>query len=70
MDWIESFRDYQREYRTHALERMVERNINFTDLDEAITNLEVIETYPDDSPYPSCLALGYTKKRKPIHFVF
>ena len=70
MNWIECFRNYQRVYRTHALEWMVARNINFTDLDHAFDNLEVIETYPDDSPYSSCLAIGYTKKRKPIHIVF
>ena len=63
MEWIECFRNYKRAYRAHALERMVVRDITFTDLDEAFNNLAVIETYPQDIPYPSCLALGFSKKK-------
>lgn len=70
MDWLTCFRTYSREYRTHALERMVKRNIDFFDVDEVVFYLEIVEEYPDDSPYPSCLALGYNKSRRPIHIVF
>jgi len=30
---------------------------------------EVIETYPDDKPYPSVLILGRTTLGRPLHFV-
>jgi hypothetical protein len=32
--------------------------------------MEIIEEYPEDKPYPSCLILGFTKANKPIHMVF
>ncbi|MBM4121748.1 MAG: DUF4258 domain-containing protein [Nitrospira sp.] len=30
---------------------------------------EIIETYPEDSPYPSCLILGRTVTERPLHIV-
>lgn len=30
---------------------------------------EIIETYPDDTPYPSCLVLGRTEANRPLHVV-
>ena len=35
----------------------------------ALTNGEIIEQYPADFPYPSCLVLGYTKEGKALHIV-
>lgn len=70
MQWLESFRNFKREIRTHAVERMVSRNIDFIDFDEASDNLRVIEEYLDDFPYPSCLCMGFTSKKRPIHIVF
>jgi hypothetical protein len=40
---------------------MVERNITATDVREVLANGEVIETYPDDTPYPSQLVLGWRR---------
>ena len=34
------------------------------------TQLELVEEYPDTSPYPSCLVLGFTDKKRPLHIVF
>ena len=31
---------------------------------------EIIEDYPTDSPYPSCLVLGTSADGKPIHTVW
>jgi hypothetical protein len=36
---------------------------------EAILNGKVIEDYPEDEPYPSCLIYGKTKKERPMHIV-
>jgi hypothetical protein len=47
---------------------MHERNIEIDDLINAIINGEIIEEYPDDYPFPSCLILGYVYGR-PIHIV-
>ncbi len=30
---------------------------------------EIIEEYPDDSPYPSCLIFGRTGLGRPLHIV-
>lgn len=31
---------------------------------------EVIEDYPTDRPYPSCLVMGHNRQNKPIHSVW
>ena len=36
---------------------------------EAIGTGEVIETYPDDTPYPSVLVFGVTHTSRPLHAV-
>jgi hypothetical protein len=36
---------------------------------EAVLSGKVIESYPKDFPYPSCLIYGHTRKRRPIHLV-
>ena len=42
----------------HCMKRMVERGIELSQVKQAIINGEIIEEYPDDYPYPSCLILG------------
>ena len=53
----------------HALERMQERDISREDVKNCILYGEIIEDYPDDYPYPSCLIFGYTINGKIIHSV-
>lgn len=36
---------------------------------EAILNGKIIDDYPDDEPYSSCLIYGRTKDNKPLHVV-
>ncbi|SFV74761.1 hypothetical protein MNB_SM-3-1477 [hydrothermal vent metagenome] len=55
-------------YREHAIQRMFERDIYETDVEETIKNGIIIENYFDDKPYPSFLALSVGKK--PLHVVF
>jgi hypothetical protein len=41
-------------------------------VDEALEVLhagEIIEEYPDDTPYPSCLILGRTASGRSLHIV-
>lgn len=54
------------EWQRHALERMIEREISREEVKEVLLNGEIIETYPDDEPYPSALFLGWVKK-EPLH---
>lgn len=42
----------------HLLTRMRQRHIRFTDIKRAIEIGEIIEQYPKDYPFPSCLIHG------------
>ena len=56
-------------WSTHCIERMQERDITRADIRNCIMQGEIIENYPDDFPYPSCLIFGYTVNNKVIHTV-
>ena len=47
---------------------MFERRISVDDVRDVVTNGETIEKYPDDTPYPSRLMLGWPAGR-PLHVV-
>lgn len=53
----------------HALSRMKERGITIEDITEAIATGSIIEQYPDDKPFPSCLVLGNSVCGKALHIV-
>lgn len=53
----------------HASERFRQRNIKARDIKQAVLNGEIIEQYPDDYPFPSCLILGKTANEQYIHIV-
>ena len=55
-------------FRQHAIRRMFERGVTVEDIAAVLTSGVAIETYPDDSPYPSTLWLGYVGAR-PLHVV-
>ncbi len=55
-------------FRIHAVRRMFERNFSIEDVNSALENGLVLESYPDDKPYPSCLILGWIESR-PVHIV-
>ena len=48
---------------------MNERNITIDDIMNAIDNGEIIEQYPSDFPFPSCLILGISIQGIYIHIV-
>ena len=56
------------EFRLHAVERMFERGISTDDVRRVIQAGKIIEDYPNDTPFPSCLVLGYARN-KPLHVV-
>ena len=55
-------------FRQHAIRRMFERRISVEDVNAALATGNTIEDYPDDTPYPSRLLLGYAGAR-PLHVV-
>jgi hypothetical protein len=48
---------------------MMERGILVDDVINALIHGEIIEQYPADYPYPSCLVLGLTLKETLLHIV-
>ncbi len=55
-------------YRVHAIERMFERDITEQEVENVVKNGEIIQTYPNDKPYPSYLSLGFNET--PLHIVY
>jgi hypothetical protein len=55
-------------FTRHAIERMFSRSIAVGDVAELIATGEVIADYPDDTPHPSALLLGFAGGR-PVHVV-
>ena len=58
----------QFEFSQHATEQSISRRINIREFQEAVSQSERIEDYPDDKYGPSCLLLGFTSSRRPLHF--
>ncbi len=55
-------------FRVHAIQRMYQRTISAAEVRHVIATGETVEDYPDDTPYPSRLVLGWNGRR-PIHVV-
>lgn len=53
----------------HIALRMAKRGIQRKQVLTAIQTGTVIEDYPDDYPYPSCLILGTDEEGKRLHVV-
>ena len=53
----------------HILERLFQRNIRVDDVKAVLAHCEIIEQYPTDYPFPSCLVLGHTAAGYPLHVV-
>lgn len=56
------------EWRKHTLVRLAQRNISQDVVVKVIMKGEVIEDYPHNTPFPSCLMLGWVEE-KPYHVV-
>lgn len=57
------------EITLHAAKRLEQREIFLNDIIACIKSGEIIEQYPDDYPFPSCLILGLNNKQKHLHVV-
>jgi hypothetical protein len=53
----------------HAMVRLSQRAISLQDVENALTYGEIIEHYPADYPFPSCLVLGTTLAGEYLHIV-
>lgn len=56
-------------FTNHVLERIRQREVTKRDLLNVIKTGEIIEQYPNDYPFPSCLILGIAENHNPLHIV-
>ena len=56
-------------WTNHILLRLLQRGIQLDDVESALLSGEIIEHYPQDYPYPSCLVLGLTSSKQYLHVV-
>ena len=57
------------EITLHAAKRLEQRGILLDDVISCIQSGKIIEQYPDDYPFPSCLILGLSIKNQYLHVV-
>ena len=53
----------------HVMIRLLQRNINQSDVENALFHGEIIEEYEDSYPYPSCLVYGINLNSQVLHVV-
>lgn len=54
----------------HADEESVSDGLVLDDVFFSVLSGEIIEDYPEDNPYPSCLIFGMTTDNVPVHSVW
>jgi hypothetical protein len=54
----------------HARKEAQEDNLLLDEIFDSTQNGEVIEDYPTDTPYPSCLINGQNQAGHPVHSVW
>ncbi len=54
----------------HADEESEADHLSFDEIFFTVLQGEIIEDYPDDKPYPSCLIYGDTFSGEPVHSVW
>ena len=57
-------------WTSHIMLRILQRGISVDDVKAAILSGEIIEEYPEDYPYPSCLLAGKNICGQFLHVVF
>jgi len=54
-------------FSDHAVKRMIRRSIDRMEVEEAVLRGEIIEEYPDDKYFPSCLIFGVSRAGRHLH---
>jgi hypothetical protein len=54
----------------HAYEETLSDSLTFEEVITSVIHGEIIEHYPTDKPYPSCLIFGENYRREPVHSVW
>ena len=69
-DLIEAIRHDRVRITYHANKEAQEDQLSVHEIYASVFQGEMIEDYPDDKPYPSCLVYGNTPTGNPIHSVW
>ena len=67
---VESIESNRVRITDHAEEEAYNDGLSFNEILSSISAGEIIEQYPEDKPYPSCLILSQNVKDEPIHTVW
>ena len=67
---IDAIRNKRIQITDHADEEAENDQLTFDEIYFSVFNGEIIEDYPDDKPYPSCLIYGETFSGEPVHSVW
>ena len=67
---IEAIRHNRIRITDHADEEAQNDHISFEEIFFSVLQGEIIEEYPTDKPYPSCLIYGDSFSGEPIHSVW
>jgi len=66
-DSIVAIRKSQVRITDHADEEAVDDKLTFDEIYYSVMQGEIIEDYPNDKPFPSCLIMGKNFTGEPIH---
>lgn len=69
-DIIDAIRHNRIRISNHAEEEAEADELSFDEIFFSVFQGEIIEDYPDDRPYPSCLIYGDTFRGDPVHSVW
>jgi hypothetical protein len=67
---IDALKERQIRITDHADEECTSDRLTFDEVYFSVLYGEIIEDYPDDKPYPSCLVYGRTFSGDPVHSVW
>lgn len=57
------------QWTEHVMKRLIKRNITRSEVKATLMTGVIIEEYPNDYPFPSCLVLGLSTPTQYIHVV-
>jgi len=69
-DIVDAIRDNRIRITDHADEEAQVDHLSFDEIFFSVFQGEIIEDYPEDTPYPSCLVYGDTFAGVPVHSVW
>ncbi|MCK4330539.1 DUF4258 domain-containing protein [candidate division WOR-3 bacterium] len=69
-DISEAIRNNKIRITDHADEESQVDGLSYDEIFFSVLHGEIIEEYPTDRPYPSCLIYGQTFRREPVHSVW